>query len=121
MWLLDDVIAAVASAPGAGRRGIVRVAGPGVQSIVEGMIGRRANDSAGEPFATRATRLETMLNVQGLSTPLPAALFVWPDSRSYTGQPTIEIHSVGSPPILNAIVEDLVRRGARVARRASSH
>jgi tRNA modification GTPase len=39
----------------------------------------------------------------------------WPDSRSYTGQPTVEIHTIGSPPILNAIVEDLARRGARVA------
>jgi tRNA modification GTPase len=116
MWLLDDVIAAVASAPGAGCRGIVRVAGPGVRSLVEGMIGPRANNPAGEPFATRATRLDTKLNVQGLSTPLPAALFVWPDSRSYTGQPSVEIHTIGSPPILNAIVEDLVRRGARVAR-----
>jgi tRNA modification GTPase len=115
MWLLDDVIAAVASAPGAGRRGIVRASGPGVLSLLDGLT-EPGGISPAEPLATRATRVETVLNVQELSTPLPAALFLWPDTRSYTGQPTVEIHTIGSPPILNAIVQDLVRRGARVAR-----
>ncbi|QDT53615.1 tRNA modification GTPase MnmE [Caulifigura coniformis] len=111
MWLLDDVIAAVASAPGPGRRGIVRASGPGVQSVVAGMV----PVSDGALHFGRATRFEALLQVDGLSTPLPAAVCVWPDHRSYTGQPTIEIHTIGSPPILNAIVQDLVDRGARVA------
>jgi len=112
MWLLDDVIAAVASAPGPGRRGIVRASGPGVQSVVSGILAESDN----RLHPGRATRFETTLKVGGLSTPLPAAVCVWPDHRSYTGQPTIEIHTLSSPPVLNAVVEDLVGRGARVAR-----
>lgn len=116
MWVLDDVIAAVASAPGPGRRGIVRVAGPDVQSVVEAMVHEGLGSYRENRPITRATRFEVTLDVHGLSTPLPAALLIWPDHRSYAGQPTVEIHTIGSPPILNAIVEDLVRRGARVAR-----
>jgi tRNA modification GTPase len=116
MWNLDDVIAAVASAPGPGHRGIVRVSGPGVQSVVAGMLAETSTLAKPSLQCSRSTRVEVQLQVQGLSTALPASLFIWPDHRSYAGQPTVEIHSIGSPPILNAIVEDLVGRGARVAR-----
>ncbi len=115
MWNLDDVIAAVASAPGAGRRGIVRVSGPNVQSVVAPCLSQNA-DALSLLHPGRATRVESLLEVEGLSTPLPAALYIWPDHRSYAGQPTIEIHTIGSPPILNAIVETVVHNGARVAR-----
>ncbi|HVJ68941.1 MAG TPA: hypothetical protein VM510_13210 [Caulifigura sp.] len=99
MWILDDVIAAVASAPGAGRRGIVRASGPNVQSVVGGMLEsalHRPPDRRDEALLhpALASRFETALRVDGLSTPLPAALFVWPDHRSYSGHPTIEIHTI---------------------------
>src|SRR5436190_14847827 len=116
MWILDDVIAAVASAPGSGQRGIVRVSGPGVQSVVAGIVARTSVVDNRDLHCGRSTRFDGELNVHGLTTPLPAALFVWPDHRSYPGQPTIEIHTIRSPPILNAVVENLVGRGARVAR-----
>jgi len=116
MWILDDVIAAVASAPGAGPRGIVRVSGPGVQSVVAGMVAQPSTVAGSSLDCFRATRFEAAIQVRGLSSPLPASLFVWPDHRSYAGQPTVEIHTVGSPPILNAIVDDLVSRGVRIAR-----
>ncbi|HVJ86223.1 MAG TPA: tRNA modification GTPase [Caulifigura sp.] len=116
MWTLDDVIAAVASPPGAGRRGIVRVAGPGVQRVVAGMILTSTHAVPPNLSSAQARRTETSLIVDGLSTPLPVALFIWPDHRSYAGQPTIEIHTIGSPPILNALLETLVARGARIAR-----
>src|SRR5262245_43798828 len=96
MWILDDVIAAVASAPGSGPRGIVRVSGPGVQSIVAGMVASNRTHSALE--CSRSTRFDAELDVRSLSAKLPASLFVWPDHRSYAGQPTVEIHTIGSPP-----------------------
>ncbi len=116
MWVLDDVIAAVASAPGAARRGIVRASGPGVQSVIAQILDSPAGQPHIDLHPPRATRVTARLCIGGLSTPLPASLFLWPDHRSYAGQPTVEIHTIGSPPILNAIVEELVRRGARVAR-----
>ena len=116
MWTLDDVIAAIASPPGAGRRGIVRVAGPGVQRVVAGMILRPTHAVPPGLSPGRAVRLKSTLMIDGLSTPLPVALYIWPDHRSYAGQPTIEIHTISSPPILNALLETIVARGARIAR-----
>src|ERR1044072_3926494 len=110
MWVLDDVIAAVASAPGSGPRGIVRVCGPDVQSIVSGILG---GPGGAELHPGRASRFETALEIQGLATPLPAALYVWPDHRSYSGQPTVEIYTIGSPPSPYAIIDTLVLDGAR--------
>lgn len=46
---------------------------------------------------------------------LSAALWFWPTSRSYTGQPAAELHTIGSPPLLDAVVSELCRNGARLA------
>ena len=41
---------------------------------------------------------------------------LWPTSRSYTGQPSAEIHTFGSLPILTDIVDAAIAAGARAAR-----
>ncbi|HUG70735.1 MAG TPA: tRNA modification GTPase, partial [Pirellulaceae bacterium] len=41
--------------------------------------------------------------------------YVWPTERSYTRQPTAELHTIGSPPVLDAIVQSLCQQGARLA------
>jgi tRNA modification GTPase len=43
-------------------------------------------------------------------------LFVWPGERSYTRQPSAEFHTLGSPPVVSAVLGQLCRRGARPAR-----
>jgi tRNA modification GTPase len=47
--------------------------------------------------------------------PLPCELYLWPDGRSYTGQPVAEIHTLGSPPLLEAALRTLCAAGARPA------
>ena len=49
--------------------------------------------------------------------PLPVDVFLWPTTRSYTGQSTVEIHMVGSPPLLEAVLQQLFAHGARPAQR----
>ena len=46
---------------------------------------------------------------------VPATLLLWPGPRSYTGQPVAEIHTVGSPPLLEHLVAQCLARGARLA------
>ena len=46
---------------------------------------------------------------------LPVLLYLWPTRRSYTGQPVVEIHAPGSPPLLEAVLADLFQRGVRPA------
>lgn len=47
--------------------------------------------------------------------PLAVDIQLWPDVRSYTGQPLAELHTVGSPPVLQTILAAVYRCGARPA------
>jgi tRNA modification GTPase len=53
--------------------------------------------------------------LHGIAAPLPGELYLWPGSRSYTGQPVAEIHTLGSPPLLDALLRTLCASGARPA------
>ncbi len=110
---LDDTIVAIASARGAGERGIVRVAGADAQSVV----GRVFSPNDGERWASSRLpwRHGGVIDLDGV--PLPCAAHLWPTSRSYVGQPLVELHTVGSPPLLDEVVARLAARGARPARR----
>ncbi len=55
------------------------------------------------------------LHIHGLSAPLPCDLYLWPQRRSYTGQMVAELHTLGSPPLLDALLKSLCAAGARMA------
>ena len=116
-WQFDDTIAALASAPGGARRGIIRVSGDDCAQLVFPHL----NCDTDCRTVSRATRIrgDFLLSDpfdEGLSLPVPADFLVWPNHRSYTGQPMIEIHTVGSPPLLDAILARLLESGIRPAR-----
>jgi tRNA modification GTPase len=46
---------------------------------------------------------------------VPCDLYVWPGKRSYTGQPAAEFHTIGAPPVLDAVVRASCEAGARLA------
>jgi tRNA modification GTPase len=46
---------------------------------------------------------------------IPCDLFYWPTNRSYTREPVAEFHTLGSPPLLRAVLETACRAGARLA------
>ena len=46
---------------------------------------------------------------------MPAALVLWPGRRTYTGQPLAEIHTLGSPPLLQLLLAHCLTQGARLA------
>ncbi|MSR59152.1 MAG: GTP-binding protein [Planctomycetaceae bacterium] len=117
----DDTIAALASAPGAAARGIIRVSGPQTVTVLRGWFVGDApvNDASPESLAVpgRNSPWHTAgrLEVAGLQQPLPVNCYLWPGRRSYTGEPLAELHTVGSPPVLEALLADLASRGVRPA------
>ncbi|MCA9118982.1 MAG: tRNA modification GTPase [Planctomycetaceae bacterium] len=113
MHQVDDTIAAIASAPGGGLRGIVRVSGP--DSVA--MIARQFRSNCGVELQQLAfaERCEGVLSVGGALGELPCAAYTWPSARSYTRQPTVELHTIGAPPVLEAILRSLCERGVRLA------
>ncbi len=56
------------------------------------------------------------LHLTGVHSPLPATLYFFAGPRSYTGQDLAELHTVGSPPLVERLVADLLAAGARPAR-----
>jgi tRNA modification GTPase len=109
----DDTIVAVSSAPGPGPRAIVRVGGPNARAVVE----RVFTAATPTPAAATARRLVPgVLRLSGVYSPLPAALYFFAGPRSYTGQDVAELHTIGSPPLVERLVADLLAAGGRPAR-----
>jgi len=113
MYPLDDTIVAVSSPRGGAARGIVRLSGPAVVELLEECF---APDPPLDMTAiTRATAIPGQFDLGGDFSPLPCEVFLWPGTRSYTGGPVAEVHTLGSPPLLEAVVETFCRGGARLA------
>jgi tRNA modification GTPase len=107
----QDTIAAIASAPGPGLRGIVRLSGPDAWSIA--LTGFLADDDG--PLPRRAEVRRGSLQLPALRPLLPVLIALWPGQRTYTGQDVAEIHTTGSVPLLDLLLADCLRRGARHA------
>jgi tRNA modification GTPase len=108
-----DTIAAISSPPGFGLRGIVRVSGPDAWCLA--LSGFEPGANAASPGRRRASRQEGAFRLEGLRPLLPAAILFWPGPRTYTGQDLAEIHTLGSPPLLELLLSHLLALGARAA------
>jgi tRNA modification GTPase len=111
----EDTIAAIASAAGGALCGIVRISGADCLQCVERCFEPDNTDAPLRIFKTPSLVFGRLL-LPTLATFLPATLYLWPGSRSYTRQPTAELHTVGSPPILEAVLAEVCRQRARLAR-----
>lgn len=110
---LDDTIAAIASAPGGGLRGVIRISGMStVPCVASCFRAERGKDLGALRFPTvvRGT-----LQADPTLGEVPCDVFLWPTNRSYTRQPAAELHLLGSPPILEAVLATICRAGARLA------
>jgi tRNA modification GTPase len=110
----DDTIVAVSSAPGPGARVIVRVSGPNARLVTGAVF--LPSPLAGKGMGVRGRRLVPgSVTLSGVHSPLPASLYLFPGPRSYTGQDLAELHTIGSPPLVELLVADLLNAGARPA------
>jgi len=112
---IDDTIAAPASAPGPAERGIVRASGPSAKEIVSSVF--VADDVGRWETARLPWRHPGRVSLPDVDVPLPVDVLFWPTERSYTGQTTAELHTIGSPPLLEALFQQLFAHGARPAQR----
>jgi tRNA modification GTPase len=113
---LEDTIVAIATPPGRGGIGVVRIAGPWAKSIVLPMLRLKRDLESGRVIFGD-------LIDEGAANDGPAELaridevvvsyFAKP--HSYTTDDIIEISAHGSPIVLRHIVEMVVARGARMA------
>lgn len=108
----DDTIVALASAPGSGAAGIIRISGVDIQPCLLACF-----ESASEwQSSLNSVRHPGLLQLKDSSLNLPGSLYYWPTKRSFTGQPLAEFHTVSAPPLLESAIENLAEHGARMAR-----
>ena len=102
MFSTSDTIVAIATPPGRGGIGVVRISGPDADRIARELTGR------GRPFKQRRATFSRIAADQVVVTYFQAP-------ASYTGEDVVELSAHGSPVILNAIVRAAIDAGARLA------
>ena len=103
----EDTIAAVATCPGRGGVGVIRVSGSRVETLLEPLLGKRP--------APREAVYTTFWNADGERLDQGIALY-FPEPKSYTGESTLELHAHGNPVLLDLILARLFELGCRPAR-----
>lgn len=102
----NDTIVAIATPPGVGGIGIVRLSGDQAADIAERILG-------GLPEPRTATR-KLFLDPAGRVMDEGVALY-YPAPNSYTGEAVVELQGHGGPAVLNMVLEASVALGARRA------
>ena len=103
----SDTIVAIATPPGRGGIGVVRISGSQARAIAKTLCGI-------EPEPRRA-QLAAFTAADGSAIDRGLALF-FAAPHSFTGEDVLELHAHGSPVVLDALVRRACELGARVAR-----
>lgn len=107
MFSSDDTIVAVATPPGRGGIGVVRISGPDATRIAGALSGD------GTPLAPRHA---TFARVRGAGQAGDQVILTYfPGPHSYTGDDVVEISGHGSPVLMRSILEAAMQEGARLA------
>lgn len=115
MFSTEDTIVAVATPPGRGGIGVVRISGPLAPDVAATLTTHRG------PFEPRYATLTVVRCGEGRAAteraPIDHAIVTFfPAPHSYTGEHVVELSTHGSPVVLQTIVQAAVRAGARLAR-----
>ena len=101
-----DTIAAVATAPGRGGIGVVRISGKQLSAFAAAILG-----CAPQP---RVARLCNFRNSQGEALDTGIALY-FPAPHSFTGEDVLELQGHGGPAVLQLLLARCFELGARAA------
>jgi tRNA modification GTPase len=102
----DGTICAVATPPGRGGIGVIRVSGAAAGDCLTGLAGRLP-----EP---RTASLRTFRDADG--NPLDQGLVLWfPGPDSFTGEDVAEFHGHGGPVVMDRLLRRLIELGASLA------
>ncbi|MDR2706182.1 MAG: 50S ribosome-binding GTPase, partial [Planctomycetaceae bacterium] len=103
--MFEETIIAQSTARGAAIRGMIRINGPAAIASLRGLFEPELHAEP-KPYVKTGNLL-----FWGNSRPIPAKIFYWSEGRGYTGQQSVEIHTLGSQPILDAIITAVVQSG----------
>lgn len=109
---LDDTIVAISSPVGTSVRGIIRLSGPYASSLAEAVFESDEIESLSEAGGHRRLYGRVRIDAEAK---VPAEAYIFRAPASYTRQDIVELHMVGSPPVLAMVLNLLMDEGARPA------
>ena len=107
----ESTICAIATGSEGAFRGAIRVTGAYAVAVAAKAFPNRPESTW---TSNGAVRFQETICLDRLGL-LPVDIFVWPDSRSYTGQPSVELHCLGNTIVLQSIQARLIECGAVLA------
>lgn len=102
-----DTVVAIATPPGRGGVGVVRISGPAVPTIAQHLLGKLPPPRHAEYASFR--------DHDGTSIDTGLALY-FPAPHSFTGEHILELQGHGGPVVMNMLVRRAIGLGARAAR-----
>jgi len=113
MFSVDDTIVAIATPPGHGGLGVVRISGSSACDVAARLLARVA------PLEPRHATFTQVRHAgsRGDARPFDDVIATWfPAPHSYTGEHVVEVSAHGSPIVLQSLVRTAIDAGARLAR-----
>jgi len=101
-----DTIAAVATPPGRGGIGIIRISGGGVEAIARAVLGQLPQP--------RAAHFAPFRDLEGRPIDEGLALY-FPGPASFTGEDILELQGHGGPIVMDLLLQRVLELGARLA------
>ena len=103
-------IAAIATAPGRGGIGVIRVSGAGLSPVIRALLG----ESGAARLQPRAALYGAFLAADGGEIDRGLALY-FPAPHSYTGEDVLELQAHGGPVVLQLLLARCLQAGAAAA------
>ena len=104
--VMPDIIAAIATPPGQGGIGVVRISGKNLTKLAETILGKLPKP--------RYAHLSQFLDANGQVIDQGIALY-FPAPNSYTGEDVLELQGHGGPAVMNLLLNQCLSAGARLA------
>ena len=103
---IQDTIAAIATAPGRGGVGVIRISGRNLSALIAGLIGRELKPRFAH-FARFKAADGAVLD-EGLA-------LLFPNPASFTGEDVLELQGHGGPVVMSMLLKRCIELGARHA------
>ena len=108
----NDTIAAIATPPGRGGVGIIRISGDKAAIIANQLVGKKPG---GQSFKARKATFCSFLGNVG--EPIDSGILIYyPQPASYTGEHVVELHGHGGRVVMSMLLNRVLALGARQAR-----
>lgn len=101
-----DIIAAIATPPGRGGIGVVRISGKNITKLAETILGKLPKP--------RYAQLSQFLDTEGQVIDQGIALY-FSAPNSYTGEDVLELQGHGGPAVMSLLLSQCLSAGARLA------